>query len=117
MAICGSDCLTLIAMEFLLTVEQAAERLQIAPYTVRAHLKRGQLRGVKRGAQWRIPESALLEGAPPTEPTAEAAGHLTDFLKRAEALTQRMEAAGFKGVNGAEVVRAGREEREKQLGE
>lgn len=50
-------------MEMLLTVEQAAARLQLTPYTVREHLKAGKLRGVKRGSVWRIPESALLETA------------------------------------------------------
>ena len=48
-------------MEMFLTVEQAAERLQMAPYTLRTHLKAGKLRGVKRGRVWRIPESALHE--------------------------------------------------------
>ncbi len=51
-------------MELLLTVEQAAERLQLAPFTVRKHLREGRLRGIKRGAKsWRIPESALLESS------------------------------------------------------
>ncbi len=54
-------------MELLLTVEQAAERLQIKPYTVREHLKRGLLRGIKRGRLWRVPESALIESSAPTE--------------------------------------------------
>ena len=51
-------------MEMLLTVAQAAERLQVTPYTVREHLKTGLLRGVKRGRLWRVPESALTEKAP-----------------------------------------------------
>ena len=51
-------------MEVLLTVEQAAARLQVTPYTVREHLKRGLLRGIKRGRLWRVPESALVEEAP-----------------------------------------------------
>lgn len=51
-------------MELLLTVEQAAERLQVRPNTVRQHLSRGLLRGIKRGRQWRIPVSALTEKAP-----------------------------------------------------
>ena len=51
-------------MELLLTVEQAAERLQLAPFTVRKQLREGRLRGIKRGAKsWRIPESALLESS------------------------------------------------------
>lgn len=52
-------------MEMLLTVEQAAQRLQLAPFTIREQLKRGQLRGLKRGKVWRIPESALTESTPP----------------------------------------------------
>ncbi len=51
-------------MEMLLTVEQAAQRLQLAPFAIREQLKRGQLRGMKRGKAWRIPESALLEPMP-----------------------------------------------------
>jgi excisionase family DNA binding protein len=50
-------------MELLLTVEQVAEHLQLTPWTIREHLKAGKLRGVKRGRQWRVPESALLEQA------------------------------------------------------
>ena len=48
-------------MEMLLTVEQAAERLQLHPETVRRQLKRGELRAIKRGRVWRVPESALTE--------------------------------------------------------
>ena len=48
-------------MENLLTVEQAAKRLKIAPNTVRLHLNQGLLRGKKQGRQWRIFESALSE--------------------------------------------------------
>lgn len=47
--------------EMLLTVEQAAERLQVHRETVRRHLQSGKLRGIKRGRLWRVPESALLE--------------------------------------------------------
>lgn len=48
-------------MENLLTVEQAAKRLKIAPNTVRIHLNQGLLRGRKQGRQWRVFESALGE--------------------------------------------------------
>lgn len=51
-------------MEMLLTVQQAAERLQLTPYTVREQLKRGTLRGIRRGRIWRVPESALMEDSP-----------------------------------------------------
>lgn len=53
-------------MEALLTVEQTAERLQLHRDTVRRQIKRGQLRAVKRGRVWRVPESALQEATPPT---------------------------------------------------
>ena len=51
--------------ELLLTVAQAAERLQMNPESIRRQLRRGELRGIKRGRRFRIPESALLE-APAT---------------------------------------------------
>lgn len=56
-------------METLLTVEQAAQRLQLAPFTVREHLKKGKLRGIKRGRVWRVPESALTEETNYSTPT------------------------------------------------
>ena len=62
-------------MEMLLTVEQAAERLQIKPATVREQLKMGRLRGIKRGRLWRIPESALLEPSAQTQPTKDETGN------------------------------------------
>ncbi len=66
----------LSVMELLLTVEQTAERLQLHPDTIRRQLTRGFLRGVKRGRQWRIPESALSEtvtAAAPETPEARRA--------------------------------------------
>ncbi len=110
-------------MEMLLTIEQAALRLQLHRDTVRKQLKRGELRGVKRGRVWRVPESALEEAAPtPATPSAPVTpearmGQLDDFLKSVEALTQQLRSAGFQGTNGAEDVRAGREERDQQIGE
>lgn len=56
-------------MENLLTVEQAARQLKIAPNTVRLHLNQGLLRGKKQGRQWRVFESALSEVAA-SRPTA-----------------------------------------------
>lgn len=49
--------------ETLLTVEQAAERLQLGTFTVREQLRTGRLRGLKRGRVWRVPESALFESS------------------------------------------------------
>lgn len=47
--------------EVFLTVEEAARRLAIAPYTVREWLKAGTLQGIKAGRLWRVPERALNE--------------------------------------------------------
>ena len=53
----------------LLTVEQAAGKLQVRPETVRDWLRAGRLKGVKAGRQWRVRardlESFLQEPAPP----------------------------------------------------
>ncbi len=57
--------------EMLLTIEQAAERLQLNPATVRRQCQRGALRAVKRGRVWRVPESALMESATPPNPNEE----------------------------------------------
>lgn len=64
----------------LLTVEQAAERLQLHPETVRRQLKRGELRAIKRGRVWRVPESALTEStAEISTPQTRAAAILAAF--------------------------------------
>lgn len=76
-------------MEMLLTVEQAAQRLQLAPFTVREQLKRGQLRGMKRGKVWRIPESALTET---TAQNGEARAPKASALARALALVEARDA-------------------------
>lgn len=47
--------------EMFLTVEQAAERMQLHPDTIRRQLRNGTLRSVRRGRIYRIPESALAE--------------------------------------------------------
>ena len=47
--------------ETFLTVEDAAQRLAVTPYTLREWLKAGHVRGAKIGRQWRVPESALIE--------------------------------------------------------
>ena len=49
-------------MDKLLTPEQAAERLQISPLTVRKWLREGKLPGVKPGGKvWRVREKDLEE--------------------------------------------------------
>jgi excisionase family DNA binding protein len=51
--------------EKLLRIEEAAELLGYAPFTVRRWLRDGKLRGVKTAdhqrGRWRVPESAVVE--------------------------------------------------------
>lgn len=100
-------------MEMLLTVEQAAQRLNLHPVTVREHLSRGQLRGVKRGRVWRIPESALFEAAPVE--SRKPAPVTKSPLALALALVRQRDAAGTVAVrtdgDAASDVRANREAR------
>lgn len=70
-------------MELLLTVEQAAERLQLNLVTVRRQLQRGDLRGIRRGRLWRIPETAL------TEPSPTSTTEVTERLAALEQLVRR----------------------------
>lgn len=44
-----------------LTVEEAARRLSVSPYTLREWLKSGRLRGFQLAKRWRVPERALTE--------------------------------------------------------
>ena len=105
-----------------LTVEEAAKRLAVTPYTLRGWLRAGKLRGVQVARRWRVPERALFELATATSPGAGASnarampGQFDDFLKSVEELTEQLRSAGFEGTNGAEDVRAGREERDQQIG-
>jgi excisionase family DNA binding protein len=48
-------------MEDLLTVEQAAAKLQIAPKTLKDWLRAGRIKGVRLGKLWRIKERDLEE--------------------------------------------------------
>lgn len=43
----------------LLTVPEAAEKLRIAPWTMRHWLRKGKIHGVKIGRDWKIKESAI----------------------------------------------------------
>lgn len=54
-------------MERYLTVEQAAEVLQVHPDTVRQWLRGSQLAGRKIGRIWRIPESGLANLLQPAD--------------------------------------------------
>jgi excisionase family DNA binding protein len=46
-------------MEDLLTVEQAAAKLQIAPKTLKDWLRAGHIKGVRLGKLWRVKEQDL----------------------------------------------------------
>jgi excisionase family DNA binding protein len=46
-------------MEDLLTVEQAAAKLQIAPKTLKDWLRAGRIKGVRLGKLWRVKERDL----------------------------------------------------------
>lgn len=67
--------------EQFLTVEEAATRLKVAPFTVRVWLREGKIEGVKLGKVWRVlvaPLDALArpkqsEVAPVASETAEVA--------------------------------------------
>lgn len=45
----------------VLTTDQAAAALQLDPKTVRAMIRRGELRGVRCGRLIRVPKAALVE--------------------------------------------------------
>lgn len=63
--------------EQYLTVDQAAERLQVHPRTVRRLLVSGELPGNRIGRQWRISPSALqsyVEGGARKPPTSAGPG-------------------------------------------
>ena len=102
-------------MEMLLTVEQAAERLQLHPETVRRQLQRGELRAIKRGRVWRVPESALGEAAPEaaeiSTPETRAAAILAaldsgDLVRRNAAIVELARAdAATNAIVDAEIER------------
>ncbi len=48
-------------MSRMITVEQAAERLQVKPNTIRTWIKQGRIPGCKIGRVYRIAEQALDE--------------------------------------------------------
>ncbi len=48
-------------LEQLFSVEELAAYLKFKPATIRAMLRRGELRGFKVGKEWRIPRTALAD--------------------------------------------------------
>jgi excisionase family DNA binding protein len=63
-------------MNRTITVEQAAEKLQVKPNTIRTWIKQGRIPGRKIGRVFRIPEQALDEftgGSSPVKPATRSA--------------------------------------------
>jgi excisionase family DNA binding protein len=71
-------------MSRMMTVDQAAERLQVKPNTIRTWIKEGRIPGRKIGRVYRIPETALdafvREVPMPASPPRRLTGH--DLLGR-----------------------------------
>lgn len=55
-----------------ITVEQAADRLQVKPNTIRTWIKQGRIPGRKIGRVYRIPEQALNQLVSGTSPAKQA---------------------------------------------
>lgn len=80
-----------IAMHRILTVEQAADKLQVKPNTVRSWLKSGKIPGRKIGRVYRISEDELEMLLRKKEPKprisakgllAHVPGSVEDFMRR-----------------------------------
>jgi excisionase family DNA binding protein len=67
--------------EMLLTVDQAATRLQLHPITIRRQIKRGEIRVIRKGRAVRIPESAIMENTPLVAGTQAKADAIINGLK------------------------------------
>ncbi len=91
--------------ELLLTVPEAALRLRLSPLTVQRQLRRGVLRGIKRGKAWRVPESALMESSEAVAPPAPPAPPPVDTpAMRAQAIRDEMKSGDVKRRNAAIVA-------------
>lgn len=101
--------------ETYLTVEQAAGRLQVAPYTLRAWIKRGKLRAFRPGREWRIPERALEELAETSAAPAESG--LSRVLEMVQERDAKLAAQGKpRGAwCAADELNAMRDERDREL--
>lgn len=56
-----SEYTPFVSLPDVCTTEQAAAALQVDPKTVRAMIRRGELRGIRCGRLIRVPKSALIE--------------------------------------------------------
>ena len=74
--------------EQFLTVEEAATRLKVAPFTVRVWLRQGKIEGVKLGKVWRVLVASLDALARPKQ--NESTGD-TDENDEVEAIKARLQ--------------------------
>lgn len=54
--------------DVFLTVNEAARRLSVTPYTLREWLKSGKIHGVQISRRWRVPERELIALSQPKNP-------------------------------------------------
>lgn len=99
--------------EIYLTVEQAAGRLQVAPYTLRAWIKRGKLRAFRPGREWRIPERALEELANASTADSSAPMRVVETIRARDARLSRQRKP--RGTDVTEEINAMRDERLAEL--
>lgn len=102
-------------MARILTVEQAAEKLQLTPKTCRKLLKEGRMPGRKVGRAWRVLETDLeswVGGAQPVQPIpVEQRKSALGFLKR---FPGRLSSEEFMAEKHAENEEAERKWEERQ---
>jgi excisionase family DNA binding protein len=91
-----------------LTVDEAARRLAVTPYTMREWLKSGKVRGVQVSRRWRVPERALTEMATATTTETFTPPTGTDDAAEVEATKARLQ----KPLDPAEVEARRRAARE-----
>jgi len=97
----GGVAILRFMQDTFLTVEEAARRLAVTPYTLREWLKAGRLHGVQVSKRWRIPERALTELA--TAPALPDA--IPDAVKE-EVVHQGVEVEERASVGASDVRRA-----------
>ncbi len=101
--------------ETLLTVKQAADRLQVETHTVRHWLRLGRVHGVKIGRDWRISArelSARVSGKPARIPARH--NPLAAALALGDDLRAVIESGTHGRIDAAQSLRDNREERDRE---
>lgn len=96
--------------EKFLSTSQASQILGVNNDTMRRYLRKGKIRGLRLGKDWKIPEKALneLANSPSVAPSQHTSG-IDNFLTEANALTKHLKNVGF--GSGADMVNKGRDDR------